>query len=114
MTYRVILLAEAKRAIERNASWWAEHHSAEQAARWMDAVHDQLHSLEEFPESHSLSPENDDFDFEIRDKLVGLGSRKRYRAVFTIQDNEVFVLALRAAEQGPLVAGELDFELDSD
>jgi hypothetical protein len=34
----------------------------------------QLKSLTTFPESHGLSPENDDFPYEIRDKVVGLGS----------------------------------------
>mgnify|MGYP000615313655 CR=1 FL=1 len=44
--------------------------------------------------------ENDDLLFELRDRLVGLGSRRSYRAVFTIRGDTVFVLRVRpAAEQ---------------
>ncbi len=55
----------------------ARHHSSEQAAIWLDAIQSQLESLTEFPASHSLSAENEDFPYEIRDKLLGLGSRPR-------------------------------------
>lgn len=67
--------------------------------RWFDVIHEQLNSLAFLPESHSLSPENDDFPFGIRDKLVGLGSRPSYRAVFTIANDTVFVLSVRRADQ---------------
>ena len=98
MTFRVSILPQARRDIDRNADWWAEHHSAEQALRWSDAVYDQLAALAQFPESHGLSAENDDFPYEIRDKLVGLGSPKSYRAVFTIRNDTVHVLTRRGAQ----------------
>ena len=113
MIYRVVLLPKAKSDIVRNARWWAEHHSAEQAACWVNTGEEQIESLQQFPESHAFSPENDHFEIEIRDKLVGLGSRRRYRAVFTIRGSEVFVLTLRAAEQGPLEGDDFSFERDS-
>ena len=49
-----------------------------------DAIYEQLKSLAVLPESNGLSAESDDFPYEIRDKLLGLGSRPSYRAVFTI------------------------------
>lgn len=102
MSFRVTVLPQAKGDVKRNAKWWADHHSAERAARWLDTVETQLESLKDFPESHSLSAENDEFPYEIRDKLVGLGSRPRYRAVFTIKGDEVYVLTVQAAEQDRL------------
>ncbi len=42
MKYRVRLMPLARRDIERNAQWWAQEHSAEQAERWFNAVHEQL------------------------------------------------------------------------
>lgn len=99
MTFRVVLLDQAEAEIEANAQWWATHHSVEQAARWFDAVHEQLKSLEHFPESNGLSAENDDFPYEIRDKPLGLGSRPSYRAVFTIKDETVYVLTVRRGAQ---------------
>ncbi|WP_166822027.1 type II toxin-antitoxin system RelE/ParE family toxin [Thalassoroseus pseudoceratinae] len=110
MSFRVIVLPQAKGEVLRNAQWWAEHHSAEQAAHWLDTVETQLESLRDFPESHSLSIENDKFSYEIREKLVGLGSRPRYRAVFTIKGDEVFVLTVRAAEQDRLTPDEITFD----
>jgi|GEM_PF-6044784 len=58
MTFQVVLLNQAETDIETNARWWALHHSVEQAVRWFDTVHQQLKSLEQFPESHGLAAEN--------------------------------------------------------
>jgi hypothetical protein len=79
MRFHVSILTKAWRDIDRNADWWAEHHAVDQALRWSDAVYDQLDSLADFPESNGLSAENDDFPFEIRDKLMGLESRPGFR-----------------------------------
>ena len=108
MSYRLIILPQAKADVQRNAEWWAHHHSSEQAARWLDAIQTQLESIVDFPESHSLSAENDDFPYEIRDKLVGLGSRPSYRAVFTIRDDTVFVLTVRRSAQDVLRPSDVE------
>ncbi|MCA9116671.1 MAG: type II toxin-antitoxin system RelE/ParE family toxin [Planctomycetaceae bacterium] len=55
MTFRVVVLSQARRDIDRNADWWAEHHSVEQSVQWSDAVYDQIETLADFPES-TLSP----------------------------------------------------------
>ncbi|MBW3539817.1 MAG: type II toxin-antitoxin system RelE/ParE family toxin [Planctomycetes bacterium] len=99
MKFSVFILPQARRDIDRNADWWAEHHSAEEALRWSDAIYGQIATLAEFPQSHGLSAENDDFPYEIRDKLLGLGSRRSYRAVFTIKDHTVYVLTVRRSAQ---------------
>ena len=109
MTLRVIILPQARGDIDRNADWWADHHSVEQAMRWSDAIYDQLETLCDFPDGHALAAENDDFPYEIRDRFVGLGSRSRYRAVFTIKGNEVLVLTVRAAEQDRLTPDDVSF-----
>lgn len=111
MKNRLTVTPRARRDIDRNADWWADHHSIEQALKWSDAVYDQLESLRDFPESHSLSAENGQFDFEIPEKLVGLGPRPGYRAIYTIKGNEVFVLTVRAGEQDRLTANDIDFEV---
>jgi plasmid stabilization system protein ParE len=99
MPFRVILLPRAEADIEANAQWWATHHSIEQAAHWFEAIHDQLKSLEQFPARNGLSAENDDFPYEIRDKLLGSGPRPSYRGVFTIKDDTVYVLTVRRSAQ---------------
>ena len=108
MTFRVIVLPQASVDIDRNADWWAGHHSVEQALRWSDAIYDQIEMLDGFSESNALSAENDDFPYEIRDKLVGLGSRPTYRAVFTIKDETVYVLTVRRSAQDTLQPGDVE------
>ena len=108
MKYRFIILPQAREDVRRNAEWWAHHHSSEQAARWLDAVESQLETIVEFPMSHSLSAENDDFPYEIREKLVGLGSRPGYRAVFTIKDDTVYILTVRRGAEDTLRPDQVD------
>jgi len=108
MTFRVILLPRAAADIESNARWWAEHHSVEQTTRWFDSIYEQLLSLSEFPESHSPSAENGDFPYQIRDKLLGLGSRPSHRAVFAVWDETVYVLTIRSVSQDRLLLDQVD------
>jgi len=108
MTYRVVILPRAEADLIRNAQWWALRHSAEQAAHWFDTVQIQLQTLEDFPESNGLSSENGTFPYEIRNKLLGLGSRRRYRAVFTIRNETVYVLTIRHGSQGELRPDDVD------
>jgi plasmid stabilization system protein ParE len=103
-----MILPQAKADMLRNAKWWAHHHSSEQAANWLDAIQSQLESLTEFPESHSRSAENDDFPYVIRDRLLGLGSRPSYRAVFTIKDDTVYVLTVRRSAQDTLRPSDVE------
>jgi plasmid stabilization system protein ParE len=110
--YQLIVTSEARSDIDRNADWWAEHHSIEQSIAWTKAIYQQLESLRHSPESHTLSLENDVFDFEIREKLVGFGSRPRFRAVFAIKQDKVYVLTVRAAEQDRLSPDDVDLDLE--
>jgi plasmid stabilization system protein ParE len=107
-TFKVIILPQAEADIEANAQWWANHHSSEQALHWLDAIHEQLKSLSLFPESNGLSAENGEFPHEIRDKLLGLGSKPSYRAVFTIVANVVYVLTVRRGAQDSIREADID------
>lgn len=99
MKYHVVILSRASQDIERNANWWAQNHSAEQAAEWRDAIYHQLRSLDTLPESYAFSSENGRFPYALREKLVGLGSHRTYRAIFTIKDSTVYVLTVRSGSQ---------------
>ncbi len=45
MKFRVIVQPQAKEDIARNAIWWAENHSVDQAIRWAEVVEEQLTDL---------------------------------------------------------------------
>lgn len=113
MIYRVIILPLAEVDLERNARWWSKHHSSVQAQRWLDTVYEQLKSLANSPDTYALCIESGDFAFDIRDKFVGLGKRPSYRAIFTIQDEQVFVLSIRRSSQDAVTPDEVDIPSDS-
>jgi plasmid stabilization system protein ParE len=110
MSFQVEITDGAHEDIARNALWWAEHHSYEQAVRWKDAIYEQITALSLTPDRHSLAAENPDFDFEIREKLVGMGPRRGYRAVFTIQHGVVYVLTVQRGSQDSLRPEDIHFE----
>lgn len=107
MKYRLVITPQARADIDRNADWWAIHHSVTEAIDWLRTVYTQLDDLDHFPQSCSLSRENDRFPFELRDKLVGKGTRRGYRAVFTIEDDEIVILTVRAGEEDDLTPADL-------
>ena len=109
MSFEFNITRQAQRDIDRNSIWWANQHSTEQATNRSNTVYDQLESIPESPLIHSISNENDQIQFELREKLVGLGSKPRYRALFMVKDNMVYVLSVRAAEQGAVSPDEIEF-----
>jgi plasmid stabilization system protein ParE len=112
MTYRLVIYNEAHDDIFRNADWWAINHSLEQAIVWQDAIYSQLEALKEMPERRPLAAENPYFSFDVREALIGLGSRPRYRAIFTIQNDAVHVLTVLDAAQDQLQPGDLEVRGD--
>ena len=99
MKFEVRLTKEANTDILRNMVWWAENHSARQAMDWEVAVRNQVKSLSVMPRRFGFAPENEKVEPELHQMLVGLGTRPTYRAIFTINDSTVFVLAVRRGAQ---------------
>lgn len=111
-TFHVIVSDKAIDDIERNAQWWAENHSPEEALRWYELAFAKIYSLDKMPTRHGLSRENADFPYEIRDLLFGLGPRPSYRAVFTIVENTVHVLTVQRSSQDTLRPADIAFDPD--
>lgn len=107
MTFEIQIAEAAHDDITRNAVWWAEHHSYDQAIRWRDAIYQQLESLRKAAERHALAVENPQFNYDLREKLVGLGNQRGYRALFTIREQTVYVLAIHRATQGTVHPDDL-------
>lgn len=106
MSFRLNVTNQARDDITRNAGWWAEHHSLDEALKWYDAIYEQLDELLLLPDSHGLAVENDAFPYEIREKLVG-GKKRTYRAIFTIDGSEVRVLTVRRGLQRAVTPDDL-------
>jgi len=107
MTYTVVIAPLAEQDLRRNAEWWAENHSLEQARRWFENAYSQLNTLKMMPERCPLSAENGIVPFEIRDFLLGLGRKPSYRAIITIENETVYVLRVVRGAQDALAAGDL-------
>lgn len=105
---KVRISARAMLDVQRNAEWWALHHSRVKAAEWFYRVYDQLNSIGHAPLSYGLSAENRLLPFEVRDALVGLGNRKSYRAIFRVHEDYVTVYRVLAAAEGTINANDLE------
>ena len=106
--YELVQATRARANIFRNAEWWAEDQSPDQAIAWFDSIYEQLESLRMMPERFPLAPENGSVEVEIREMPLGVGSRPSYRAVFTIKPLEVHVLTARRACQDALTISDIE------
>ena len=98
---------QAENDICRNALWWAEHHSIDEAIHWESVIRRQLLEIAEAPESYGLSGENSFLPFEVHDSLIGTGQRGSYRAIFTFNHEIIVVLRVLRASQGSLEPGDI-------
>lgn len=108
MTFFVEVTDQADREAELSAGWWAEHRSIDQAIQWLRCFERMVATLSEMPQSHSLSNENDDFPYELRDLLFGVSTKPTHRAVFTILDDRVVVLTVRHFALDRLTPADID------
>ena len=103
--YRVVISATAKQNM-RDGYRWAAKNAPDTAARWLNRFHAALQTLSTNPERCSIAPEAELVDREIRQFLFG----KRpsvWRALFTIQGDEVRVLHVRRAAMETATPDEL-------
>ena len=102
MTFRVVNLPRAEADIERNAEWWAENRSLEQAIEWTMTIQVKIETLSEMPQRCRLAPESDRFDVDIHQLFVGVAGHLTHRVLFTIREDTVFVLTVRSVRQNQL------------
>ena len=98
MPYRVELSRTATRDISRVFAWYGDHNE-NLGQRWHDGVLQRINSLATNPERCGLAHETNDFDFEIREHLYGVGRKKTHRILFQITEETVEVLAVRHVAQ---------------
>jgi len=101
-TFEVVLTKRAQDEINQAHDWWADHRSTEQANRWYLKFFEAMITLEKNPSRCQLAPENDRFDYELRQLSFGVGSTPTHRAVFVIRDTTVLILRIRHLAQAPI------------
>jgi plasmid stabilization system protein ParE len=99
MRYRVLITQRAQQEAQANHDWWAEHRSAEQAARWYDAFIRSAFSLDTNPERFAVAPEDGRFPYGLRQLNFGIGRKATHRMLFTIRQDAVVVLRVRHLAQ---------------
>ena len=102
MNYQVVVADRAAMELESAARWWAEHRSIAQSERWYDGFVQTIFNLAQSPERCSLARESNQFPFEIRQLVYGLGRKRTHRAIFTIRQDSVIVLSIRHLAQNDL------------
>ena len=95
-TYDLIITPFAGENIIEAFKWY-QHENPVYATKWKRGLEEKILSLEIFPESHSLAPENFEFEEEIRQLLYGKANP--WRILFTIIDTKVYVLHVRHGQR---------------
>ncbi|MBI1904057.1 MAG: type II toxin-antitoxin system RelE/ParE family toxin [Planctomycetia bacterium] len=78
----------------RSAFERAQEHAPVTARNWLRRFKKALQTLSARPRHCGLAPENALVDYELRQLLFGRG-RRIYRALFTIVEDEVWVVHIR-------------------
>lgn len=108
MTFQVRTTQTAKIEIETAYSWLKERNSV-YADKWFRELMNTIATLQEIPRRCAIAPENDELVEEIRQLIYGK-SRNKYRILFTIREDTVFVLHVRHSSQARLTGEEVDEE----
>jgi plasmid stabilization system protein ParE len=98
MDYEVLVTRRAQQDLEETRNYIAKY-APETAERWYRDFLEALCTLEVNPQAHPLAAENKDLPMEVRQYLYRTRSGRVNRALFTIVDREVRVLAIRRPGQ---------------
>jgi plasmid stabilization system protein ParE len=104
MTYEVVMTGRAERDLRAAAEWIAAS-APEAALRWLDGFRKAIGRLQSNPEMCGYARENGVFPLELRQ--LAYGHKRNYRAIFTIREAQVVVLAIRHAARADLEPGDL-------
>jgi len=110
MEFQVKLTRNAKREIE-NAYLWLKQGNPVYADQWFRSLMNAIATLQDKPRRCAVARENDDFPEEIRQLIFGK-SRNKYRIIFTIVDNMVYIIYLRHSSQSSISFSVFDWDLE--
>ncbi len=107
MKYQVQILPRAVSELRSTVRWWSEHHSAEQARRWLIGIEAAIQGLSDQPEKHPAAIEADVFPFDVRELRFGVRARKTHRVLFAIHGDLVRVYSVRHLAQDSVTVDDL-------
>jgi len=86
-TYRVVLGPLAVQDLRRSFEWGVEHWGYDKAETWFQHVHEMIiDNLSMMPLACPIARETEELEKEVRHLIIG-----RYRVLFTVEAEEVFV-----------------------
>lgn len=107
MKYDVELSARARADLQRLRQGLVDH-SEDVAERWYDSFREGVQRLRNHPLTCGLAYESAHADREIRHLLFGLSRKRKYRALFWIRGDIVYIVTVRAPGERPLASGEIE------
>lgn len=108
MAFQVKTTKSAERQIE-NIYLWLKKRNPIYADEWFKGLMNEIASLQEKPRRCSLAKEKEVFSEEVRQLLYGK-KKKRYRVLFTIRENIVYILFVRHTAQALLTEEDIGDE----
>ena len=108
MVFQVKTTKTAELQIETTYLWLKKRNST-YADKWFKGLMNVIASLQEKPRRCSLATENKMFPEEVRQLLYGK-SRNRYRILFTIREDIVYILFIRHTSQALLTEDDIGDE----
>lgn len=108
MKFQVRLTRNAKSEIE-SAYLWLKNVNRAYADLWFRDLMNTIATLQDKPFRCVKAKENDDFSEEIRQLIYGK-SKNKYRIIFTIKENIVYILHVRHSSQSSLKFDFLDLD----
>lgn len=103
----VTVAPSAQVQIEAAATWWEQHRSPEQAARWLRGIVAKIEAIGVNPTRFGKPAEAAGFSYEVRELLFGLGRRPTHRVLFSIEPDRVLVFAVRHVGQDAVSPDDL-------
>ncbi len=97
MNYRVLITPSAKADIFEINTWFLEN-NPEFAENWLWGISEAIATLSKFPERCPVISESDAFDEIVRQLLYGKKPNV-YRILFSIKENEVYILRVRLTRE---------------
>ncbi len=100
--FAVQYASKAKKDLQESYDWGVENWGQEEADDWVFQIDNLIGKhLSNIPLACPFAPENSDFDFELRQLVI-----HRYRILFRVLENNVFILRIR----GPFSGQSLDLD----